>query len=146
MMQETAFGIESEFQDGGIIPSRHTCDGENINPRIEIVGAPPETKSFAIIMDDPDAPNGTFTHWTVWNIELGLIPEDSVPGVQGMNDFGRIGYGGPCPPSGTHRYFFKAFALDTMLDLNEGASRALIEKAMEGHIIARSELLGRYGR
>ena len=110
------------------------------------------TKSFVLICDDPDAPAGTWVHWVIFNIpgEIRNLPEnilaDSVEWIQGMNDFGKTGYGGPCPPSGVHRYFFKIYALDTMLDIPSGATKIEVEKAMNGHIIANSEIIGLYKR
>lgn len=138
------------FKNNEPIPPKYTCDGENISPPLQISGAPEGAKSLVIIVDDPDAPGRTFVHWTVWNIdpEIGEIPENSVPkgGKEGMTDFGRPGYGGPCPPSGVHRYFFKLYALDTILDLPEGATKQDIEQAMQNHILAKCELIGLYSR
>ena len=137
------------FQMGGNIPKQFTCDGADTNPPLQIEGAPPEAKSLALIVDDPDAPSGLFTHWIVWNIDpkRNSIGEGSVPsGVQGKNDFGKSGYGGPCPPSGTHRYFFRIFALDRQLALPAGSKRAQLDAAMQGHVVAQGELMGRYSR
>jgi Raf kinase inhibitor-like YbhB/YbcL family protein len=139
----------SAFQQGGNIPSKFSCDGANANPPLQISDVPPEAKSLVLIVDDPDAPSGLFTHWAVWNIspQTSTIAEGSTPkGVQGTNDFGRSGYGGPCPPSGTHRYYFKIFALDRELDLPFGAKRSQLDAAMKGHVIAQGELMGRYSR
>jgi Raf kinase inhibitor-like YbhB/YbcL family protein len=139
----------SAFQQGGNIPSKFSCDGANTNPPLQISDAPREVKSFVLIVDDPDAPSGLFTHWAIWNIspQTSTIAEGSTPkGVQATNDFGRSGYGGPCPPSGTHRYYFKIFALDRELDLPFGAKRSQLEAAMKGHVIAQGELMGRYSR
>jgi len=139
----------SVFQQGGNIPSRFSCDGANTNPPLQISDVPPEAKSLVLIVDDPDAPSGLFTHWAVWNIspQIITIAEGSTPnGVQGTNDFGKSGYGGPCPPSGTHRYYFKIFALDRELDLPSGAKRSQLDAAMKGHVIAQGELMGRYAR
>ncbi len=148
--------ITSEaFEDGDSIPARYTCDGENISPAVSWEGVPESSKSIALIMDDPDAPGGMFVHWVVYN-----IPKDSrgfeegVPGrgtlsdgsVQGLTDFGRVGYGGPCPPSGTHRYFFKIYALDKKLDLPPKATKEDVEEAMEGHVLAKGEIMGRCRR
>lgn len=138
----------STFAAGGDIPTQYSCKGEDMNPPLEIHGVPSAAKSLALIVDDPDAPGGLFTHWIVWNIApstLG-IAQKSVPngGVEGTNDFGKKGYGGPCPPSGTHRYVFHVFALDQKLDLHAGARRAALEKAIAGHIVARGELTGRF--
>lgn len=138
------------FQQEGNIPSKFTCDGADANPPLRFEGAPAEAKSLALIVDDPDAPGGLFTHWLVWNIDpkTTSVEENSAPsnGVQGKNDFGKSGYGGPCPPSGTHRYFFKIFALDRQLDLAADSKRAQLDAQMRGHIIAQGELMGRYSR
>jgi len=139
----------SAFQQGGNIPSKFSCDGANTNPPLQISDAPREVKSLVLIVDDPDAPSGLFTHWAIWNIspQTSTIAEGSTPkGIQATNDFGRSGYGGPCPPSGTHRYYFKIFALDRELDLPFGAKRSQLDAAMKGHVIARGELMGRYSR
>ena len=140
----------SVFENNGNIPSKYTCDGENVNPPLEISEVPENTKSLVLIVDDPDAPMGTWVHWTVWNIspKTTEISENSVPegAVEGITDFGKPGYGGPCPPSGTHRYFFKLYALDTTLDLGSSAKAKDIEKAMEGHILDKAELVGLYSR
>ncbi|MEI6946379.1 YbhB/YbcL family Raf kinase inhibitor-like protein [Paraflavisolibacter sp. H34] len=135
------------FTSIGIIPSKYTCDGANINPPLDIEGIPDDTASLALIVDDPDAPSGTFTHWLLWNIPLiHHLPEDQAPGIQGTNGFRQQGYGGPCPPSGTHHYHFKVYALDAPIDLAPGASREELEQAMAGHIIGYGELLGLYKR
>jgi Raf kinase inhibitor-like YbhB/YbcL family protein len=138
----------SAFQAGGDIPAKFTCNGANANPELKINGVPNEAKSLVLIVDDPDAPRGLFTHWIVWNIDPKTtdIGENSTPagGVQGTNDFGKRNYGGPCPPSGTHRYFFKIFALDTKLDLKPSARRAELDTAMRGHTLAQGELMGQY--
>ena len=139
----------SAFQEGGNIPSKFTCDGSDTSPPLQITGVPSEAKSLVLIADDPDAPSGLFTHWLVWNIppQTNSIAEGSAPkGVQGTNDFGKSGYGGPCPPPGTHRYSFKIFALDRELDLRAGAKRSQLDAAMKGHVIAQGELVGRYAR
>jgi Raf kinase inhibitor-like YbhB/YbcL family protein len=136
--------FSNAFESNGTIPKKYTCSGENINPSLEFEGIPEEADSLVLILDDPDAPMKTFTHWIVWNIEpVAKIEEDSIPGVEGMNDFRKIGYGGPCPPSGTHRYFFRVYALDKLLDLKAGASRKELESEMIGHIIAEGELMGK---
>ena len=136
------------FQTGGDIPPKFTCNGTNVSPELQISSVPNEAKSLVLIVDDPDAPRGLFTHWIVWNIESKTtrVAENSAPtaGVQGINDFGKRNYGGPCPPSGTHRYFFKIFALDTKLELKPGARRAELDAAMRGHTLAQGELMGRY--
>jgi Raf kinase inhibitor-like YbhB/YbcL family protein len=138
------------FQEGGIIPEKFSRNGQNANPELRIEGAPAEAKSLALVVDDPDAPGGLFTHWLVWNIDPKTteIAEGSMPksAVQGKNDFSDIGYGGPQPPSGTHRYFFKIFALDRTLDLKPGAKRRDVDSAMKGHVIAQGELMGKYSK
>ena len=139
----------SAFQEGANIPSKFSCDGANSSPPLQISDVPSEAKSLVLIVDDPDAPSGLFTHWAVWNIspQMSTIAEGSVPkGVQGTNDFGKSGYGGPCPPSGAHRYYFKIFALDRELDLPFRAKRGQLDAAIEGHVIAQGELMGRYSR
>jgi Raf kinase inhibitor-like YbhB/YbcL family protein len=134
----------SAFESNSTIPTRYTCKGKNVNPPLEFQGIPEEAESLAFIVDDPDAPTGTFTHWIVWNIEpVAKIEEDSIPGVEGRNDFRKIGYGGPCPPSGTHRYFFRVYALDRQLELKAGAGRKELEGEMIGHIIAEGDLMGK---
>lgn len=139
----------SAFQQGDNIPSKFTCDGENTSPPLQIIGVPAEAKVLALIADDPDAPGGLFTHWLVWNIppQTNSIAEGSAPkGLQGTNDFGKPSYGGPCPPAGMHRYYFRVFALDRELDLRPGAKRSQLDAAMKGHVIAQGELMGRYAR
>jgi Raf kinase inhibitor-like YbhB/YbcL family protein len=138
------------FKNGEFIPARFTCDGPDVNPALVIGNVPPEAKSLALIMDDPDAPGGMWVHWVVWNIDPKTreIPEKSAPAgaKQGVNDFRKASYGGPCPPPGTHRYFFKLYALDTMLDLVPKTTKTDLEQAMQGHILAQGELMGRYKR
>ena len=137
----------SAFESNGTIPRKYTCDGKNISPPLEFQGIPEEAESLVLIMDDPDAPMKTFTHWIVWNIgPVAKIEEDSIPGIEGMNDFRKIGYGGPCPPSGTHRYFIRIYVLDKQFELKEGASRKELESEMIGHIIAEGELMGKYSK
>ena len=131
------------------IPKKYTCDGKNISPPLKIENIPEGTKSLVLIMDDPDAPVGLFTHWVVWNIspEKLEIKEGEDPGEgHGRNDFGKFNYGGPCPPSGTHRYFFKIFALDTELYIPEASDRKSLEREMSGKIIDESSLIGLYSR
>lgn len=136
-----------EFENNGMIPSKFTCDGEDVNPALDIADIPEETKSLVLIVDDPDAPMGTWVHWVVFNIPVtSRVEEDSIPGKQGINDFRKKDYGGPCPPSGTHRYFFKLYALDVELDLEEGVSKEDVQNAMEAHILAQTELIGLYKR
>jgi Raf kinase inhibitor-like YbhB/YbcL family protein len=133
------------FQTNQRIPLKYTCDGEGINPPLMIKGIPPEAKSLALIFEDLDAPSGVFTHWLVWNISpKGKIQENSVPGVQGTNSSRRISYASPCPPSGAHHYVFRAYALDTELELEEGVSRQEFELAMQNHVIAEGNLVGIY--
>ncbi len=156
MDEKKTLEVGSVFHNGGYIPEKFTCDGEDINPPIFVGNIGKEVKSLAIIVDDPDAPAGTFTHWIAWNIPpRGEIPE-AIPKegivesplkiVQGVNDFGKVGYGGPCPPRGVHHYHFKVYALDTTLDLRPGATRKELERAMEGHVIQWGELVGLYER
>ncbi len=132
------------------IPRKYTCDGKNVNPPLEIKNVPPNAKSLTLIVDDLDAPGKTFIHWVLWNIdpEVKEIKEDSVPkgAVQGKNDFKKNSYGGPCPPSRTHRYVFKLFALDVRLDLKSNSTAIDLQNAMKGHVIAKTELIGLYGR
>ena len=143
------------FHKEGMIPDKYTCDGADVSPSLAWGSAPEGTKSFALICDDPDAPMGTWVHWVYYDIppETEGLPENVIPkehpangGVQGINDFRKIGYGGPCPPGGTHRYFFKLYALDTLLNLSPGATKAQLLKAMEGHILGQAELMGKYKR
>jgi Raf kinase inhibitor-like YbhB/YbcL family protein len=143
------------FKDGQPIPRQHTCDGVDVSPPLEWSGAPRSAKTLAIVCDDPDAPSGTWVHWVLYNLpgeKIGLtenVPAtEQVPGggLQGINDFRKIGYGGPCPPSGTHRYFFKLYVLDSELDLKPGATKAELLKAMEGRIVGQAQLMGTYSR
>lgn len=142
-----------EFKNNGLIPKKFTCDGENINPKLEFQNIPEETKSLVLIMDDPDATGGiTWDHWLIWNIDpkRKYIEEDEIPkdAVLGSTSFGEIKYGGPCPPKGNnpHRYMFKLYALDTKLNLSRGALKSQLENAMEGHILDQTVLIGLYGR
>jgi len=137
-----------DFHNGERIPARFTCDGQNTNPTLRLSGVPPSARSLVLIMDDPDAPSGTFTHWLLWNIDPGVKEIAGVPkgAIEGRNDFGNSGYGGPCPPSGAHRYLFKVYALDVILNLNPGAGRREVDAAIRGHIAARGLLVGEYGR
>jgi len=133
------------FKHNEMIPRKYTCQGDDINPPLNLEGIPANTKSLVLIVDDPDAPMGTWVHWVVFDIPVvGSIIEDSIPGKQGYNDFGRNNYGGPCPPSGTHRYFFKLYALDTILNLKEGIKKQDLEKVMVGHILDEDEIIGLY--
>jgi Raf kinase inhibitor-like YbhB/YbcL family protein len=142
------------FPQGSVIPDTYTCRGANLSPPLSWSGTPPDAKSLALIVDDPDAPKGVFTHWIAWNIPTersGLAPGLPAAGqadslYQGSNDFGRAGYGGPCPPQGhgPHRYVFRIYALDTTLHLPPGAARSDLEKALEGHVVDQAELVGKY--
>jgi len=143
------------FDDGQMIPRRYTCDGDDTSPPLSWTGVPEDTGSLALICDDPDAPMGTFVHWVLYNLpadtgELpeGLSAEDERPdgSLQGRNDFGNVGYGGPCPPGGTHRYRFKLYALDKSLDLKSGVQKADLLAAMEGHVLEEGRLVGKYSR
>jgi Raf kinase inhibitor-like YbhB/YbcL family protein len=138
------------FPNNGMIPPKFTCDGADVSTPLSIVNVPEKTRTLALIVDDPDAPAGTWVHWVVWNISPGTkeIPENSVPqgAVQGTNDFGKQKYGGPCPPSGTHRYYFKLYALDASLALKPGATKGQVEEAMKGHILGHADLIGLYRR
>ena len=141
------------FQPDGMIPAKYTCDGANVSPPLEWSGVPEATKSLALICDDPDAPGKTWVHWVVFNLPASKtsLPENVPPqetiasgGKQGTNDFKKIGYGGPCPPSGTHRYFFKIYALDTELKLDSKTTKDQLSQAMKDHLLAQGELIGRY--
>lgn len=144
------------FEPGGTIPNEFTKDGDDVSPALTWQGAPEDTVSWAVVMDDPDAPRGTFTHWLVYdlpadtrNLRQGLPREGRLAegGLQGTNDFGEIGWGGPRPPSGeTHRYYLRLFALDTHLDLSEAVRRDALMEAMQGHVLAKTEVMARYGR
>ena len=145
----------SAFTAGGMIPKKHTCDGPDVSPPLSWSDVPAGAKSLALIADDPDAPMGTWVHWVAWNIppnarglEEGVPKKDSLPNgmKQGTTDFRSIGYGGPCPPSGTHRYFFKLYALDTSLNLPPSTTKKDLEKALQGHLLQQVELMGKYAR
>ncbi|MEK9156040.1 MAG: YbhB/YbcL family Raf kinase inhibitor-like protein [Patescibacteria group bacterium] len=140
----------SAFQHFGMIPKKYTCDGENINPPLSVLDAPAETQSLAIIMDDPDAPGGLFTHWVIWNIDagVGMIAEGEVPSnsVEGINSANTIGYFGPCPPSGTHHYHFRFYALDKVLEIGPDSGKDELIEAMDGHVLASEEFVGLYSR
>ena len=143
------------FKNGEMILKKYTCDGEEVSPPLEWSGIPAGTNSIALISDDPDAPMGTWVHWVIFNMppDTKGLPEN-IPhketldngARQGIDDSRQIGYGGPCPPSGTHRYYFKVYALDKMLDLKSGILKKDLLKAMEGHILAQGEIMGRYKR
>lgn len=136
------------FGHKGMIPKKYSCQGDDINPELIIEGIPEGTKSLVLIMDDPDAPIGTWDHWVVWNIDSSIsnIEENSIPkeGIIGRNSWSRNEYGGPCPPSGTHRYYFKLYALDTKLALEEKSNKKAVEKAMNDHVIEQAVLMGKY--
>ncbi|HYF67552.1 MAG TPA: YbhB/YbcL family Raf kinase inhibitor-like protein [Ohtaekwangia sp.] len=135
----------SAFENEGVIPRKYTCDGAGINPPVKIEHVPEGTKSFVVLMDDPDAPGKVFDHWVVWNILPNQqIKENSTPGSIGKNSLGKNEYIGPCPPSGEHRYFIKVYALDTLLDLDDTADKNRVETALEQHILAYGELVGVY--
>lgn len=135
------------FKENEMIPVKYTCDGINVSPPLNIEHIPEEAKCLALIVDDPDAPIGTWVHWVIWNIPVTHhIKENEVHGTEGINDFQQHHYGGPCPPSGTHRYFFKVYALDALLDLPANTKKLQLEKAMSEHIIAFGELIGLYKR
>ncbi len=153
-----AFAISSaSFSNGGDIPRKFTCDGDDISPALSWTSPPAGTQSLALVADDPDAPVGTWTHWVVFDLPPSStgLPENApkierlpnAGGIQGLNDFKKIGYGGPCPPPGKpHRYFFKLYALDRQLKLKPGATKRELEKAMQGHILGQSEWIGKYHR
>lgn len=152
-MAEQGFTLSTTaFQPDGNIPAIYTCDGRNHSPELNWMKAPADTQSFALIIEDPDAPNGTFTHWVLFDIPAGTsqLPTGSAGvGVEGRNDFHYEKYGGPCPPPnhGEHRYYFRLFALDVAtLDLQRGASRQQVERAMEGHVLDQAELMGLFAR
>ncbi|HEX7119861.1 MAG TPA: YbhB/YbcL family Raf kinase inhibitor-like protein [Longimicrobiales bacterium] len=146
------------FEDGGRIPETYTCQGDDVSPPLVVEDVPDGAISLALIVDDPDAPRGAFDHWILWNLpaDLRMLPAEIPPdptvaglgaAAQGENDFGRIGWGGPCPPPGRpHRYRFHLYALDAGLSLNPGSARDRLEAAMEGHIVAEAELVGTFGR
>lgn len=143
------------FKEGEFIPPKYTCDGANISPPLAWNGIPEGTKTLALIADDPDAPGRTFVHWVVYNIPVhvkefyeGVTPTRNIPEdvLMGTNDFGHIGYGGPCPPPGTHRYYFKLYALNTALHMDAGATKDHVLKAMEKHVLGHTELMGKYKR
>lgn len=143
----------SAFADGEMIPLKYTCDGDNVSPPLKWEGVPEKAKTLALFVVDPDAPGGRFTHWVLYNLSASAkeLPENIPPDKQpasvarhGTNDFKKLGYGGPCPPSGAHRYLFKLYALDTELALDAGATREDLLNAMQGHILAQGELVGKY--
>jgi len=149
-----AFTLRSQaFQHKGIIPVRYTCKGENISPQLEWTDPPDGTESYTLIMDDPDAPAGTWVHWvlyrisgTIMSIPEGINPAIAAHGVFGQNSWGKMDYGGPCPQSGTHRYFFKLYALNTMIQLEPGKEKPEVLRAMQGHILEMAEIMGTFSR
>lgn len=143
------------FDEGGMIPRKYTCDDKDISPPLKVDGVPDGAQSLALISDDPDAPMGTWVHWVLYNVppDTKELPENMPSDEEmpsgarhGVTDFKNFGYGGPCPPSGTHRYFFKIYALDTTLDLSGRINKADLEAAMKGHILAEGQLMGKYAR
>ena len=156
VVEEVAFELTSpHFTEGEAVPSAFSCDGQDVSPELNWVGAPPETVSFALIMDDPDAPVGTWDHWVLFNIPAnrnqlsdGIEPSEQLEdgSVHGSNSWGQLGYGGPCPPDGTHRYFFQLYALDTMLDLPVGTSKEGLLQAVDGQVLGEAVLMGTYTR
>ena len=148
--------ISTAFSSGGTIPKKYTCDGQDLSPALSWKDAPSGTQSFALIADDPDAPAGTWVHWVLYNLPAtakdlpeGMKKDEQLPdgSLQGRNDFRKIGYNGPCPPPGKpHRYYFKLYALDAKLNLKAGASKADVEKALTGHKLAETQVMGTYGR
>jgi hypothetical protein len=138
------------FENNGTIPKKYGCEGENVNPSLKIEHVPSGAKSIALVFDDIDAPRGTYVHWILWNIDPGTreIKENSIPegAIQGVNDFKKRNYGGPCPPTRPHRYVFKTYVLDTLLDLQADSAKPDLEKAMEGHILGQAQLKGTYKR
>ncbi|HVL87938.1 MAG TPA: YbhB/YbcL family Raf kinase inhibitor-like protein [Candidatus Thermoplasmatota archaeon] len=141
----------SAFEEGASIPARYTCQGDDVSPPLSFRNVPGAARALALVMDDPDAPGGTFTHWLAWNIpatKAAIAGDEDLSRFArlGANDFGKIGYGGPCPPSGTHRYVFKVYATRELLDLPTGASRDALLEALEGRVLARGELVGTYAK
>lgn len=150
-MAEQPFALRSDaFEHGQPIPARHTCEGVGVSPRLTWTQPPEQTRALALVVDDPDAPRGTFTHWLAWGIDPGAggLAEGEPAPREGRNDFGGTGYGGPCPPPGhgPHRYSFRLVALDTELELAAGAAKQELERALEGHVLATAELVGTYER
>ncbi|MBU9888896.1 MAG: YbhB/YbcL family Raf kinase inhibitor-like protein [Candidatus Omnitrophica bacterium] len=152
MMKGTIRVSSPAFREGQSIPIEHTCDGADISPPLQWTGVPAGTKSLALIADDPDAPGGDWVHWVLYDLPPDTdhlspeVPATPARGIQGRTDFGRTGYGGPCPPRGTHRYFFKIYALDRMSGLGPGATKQVLLEAMRGHILAEGQLMGTYRR
>jgi Raf kinase inhibitor-like YbhB/YbcL family protein len=138
--------VSSAFAEGQSIPRDFTCDGANRSPPLAWSRAPAGTLSFALVMDDPDAPAGTWDHWLLWNLSGSALAEGATDGTSGANSWGKTGYGGPCPPSGTHRYVFRLLALDARLELPAGARKPALLEACKGHVLAEARLVGRYAR
>lgn len=143
------------FEEGGMIPKKHTCDGEDTSPPLKWASVANGTKTLALICDDPDAPRGTWVHWVIFNIpgdtrdlaeNMPHLKELPIGAKQGTNDFRKIGYGGPCPPGGTHRYYFRIYSLDSDLNLEAGATKAQLLEAMKGHVLGEGQLMGKYKR
>lgn len=138
------------FEDNGSLPSTYTCDGSNVNPPLSFTDVPTNAQSLALIVEDPDATSGDFTHWVVWNLDPNTrqISENAVTpeSTEGINDFGKTGYGGACPPSGEHRYIFKLYALDAQLDLPTNSKKEDLLEAMETHILEQTQLVAKYAR
>jgi len=153
---ENAMSIQitsSAFTEGGMIPEKYTCKGEDVSPPLKWSQVPPDAKSIALISDDPDAPGGTWIHWVLYNLPVNITElSEAIPPKEilsngarhGKNSWGRIGYGGPCPPSGTHRYYFKIYALDIVLNLSVGSTKAQLLKAIEGHILSEGQVMGKF--
>ena len=153
--EKSRLEIKSEaFQNGADIPRKHTCDGGDVSPALSWTDPPAGTRAFALIVDDPDAPGGTWVHWVLYDLPANAksVPEgiaaDKLPAgaKQGVNDFRKTSYGGPCPPGGTHRYYFKLYALDAPTDLKPGATKQQLLAAMKGHVLGEAEMVGKYGR
>jgi Raf kinase inhibitor-like YbhB/YbcL family protein len=137
--------VSLAFSQGGHIPKKYTCEGEDVNPPLEISNLPEKTKTLVVIIEDPDTKQGVFDHWIVWNIPPNEpIAENSVPGTSGLNSFGTEGYKGPCPPAGSHRYFFKVYAIDMQLDLPASSNKNALQQAMQNHVLAYGELMAHY--
>jgi hypothetical protein len=146
-METPAMKVTSPaFEEGDAIPRKHSCNGENVSPQLDVADIPPETAALVLIMDDPDAPGGTWDHWIAFDIApTTVIAEgDNGVGTGGLNSWNETGYGGPCPPSGTHRYFFKVIALDSVLGLGEGVDKATVTSATKGHVLAEAVLMGTF--
>lgn len=149
-LKESDMKLSTVFEHNGNIPLEYTCDGKDLAPVLNISEVPQDAKELVLIVDDPDAPMGTWVHWVLYNIPANItkIDAQNLPkeAKQGMTDFGKIGWGGPCPPSGTYRYFFKLYAINKTIDLPLGAKKSQVEKEMQGHIIEKTEIIGLYKR